>query len=44
MISKTRMKYGARGDIPNAENNTAAALMLRKSDSNFHQIVEQFGP
>ncbi|MCZ6643056.1 MAG: ankyrin repeat domain-containing protein, partial [Gammaproteobacteria bacterium] len=38
------VNYGARGDIPNAENNTAAALMLRKRDPDYHRIVEQFGP
>ena len=38
------VKYGSRGDIPNADNITAAALMLRKRDPEYHRIVEQFGP
>jgi len=34
----------ARGDIPNADNITAVALMLRKRNPDYHRIVEQFGP
>lgn len=37
------VKYGG-GDIPNADNITAVALMLRKRNPDYHRIVEQFGP
>lgn len=34
-------KHGARGDIPNADNITAAAIMKRKRDPDFHRIAER---
>lgn len=35
------VEHGARGDIPNAKGDTAAAIMLRKRDPDFHRLAKQ---
>lgn len=35
------VEHGARGDIPNADGDAAAAVMLRKRDPEFHRLAKQ---
>jgi hypothetical protein len=35
------VKYGARGDIPDADGRTVADIMRRKTDPQFHRIAEK---
>ena len=36
------MKYGARGDIPDAKGDTAAEIMSRRKDADFRRMAAQF--
>jgi ankyrin repeat protein len=38
------VEHGVRGDIPNADDMTAAAIMRRKRDPYFHRIAERIAP
>ena len=37
------LKHGARGDIPDGDGQTAAAIMKRKKDHSFRKMAEKFG-